>query len=571
MLEAFDVKAMGAKTSLAFTTLAFVAVIAGSFTYLSVCGGAPGLSFCPAWGLVRRPTFTAAAPRCLAALGGGGGVQILGAKQTFLPPDALLRGTSNYGSGQRMERLGHKLLQGQPITVAFLGGSITWGRGGYEGGSFTNRFTEWLNATFPHPDHRVVNLGLPAVTSALFAACYDTVPEDADLVVLDFAVNDGHVSPRWREKLGYSFAGGERRGFEQLVRKSLRLRQSPAVALLHFFSWNATRDKLEEEGYRPVGDSFFFRTVEDELSTIAQYYDAPVLSLRNAVYHLMREQRFGFQWNVSLHFAKGRSAEEMEVLKQAQFFWDENHPWDRTGHRAMAELVMAAVSRGVQAAADAQLSQLARVGALAVGQMTAAARSKLAEARPLVALPPLPPPMVTGNYEANATSCHLQENFQAVIGTLQGFKYEPRAPDEETYVAQKWGLTADQPGAWATLEIDSGLGGLSGKLKSVQVHLLFLRSWGGMGRARVECAKGCRCKSQQLDGHWDRQATLTDLFSLEVSPHAQCQLKLTVLEESSSGNHTFSISGVVVSSVDAKMERGKVGQWEVDTLDSMLP
>ena len=31
----------------------------------------------------------------------------------------------------------------------------------------------------------------------------------------------------------------------------------------------------------------------------------------------------------------------------------------------------------------------------------------------------------------------LQENFQAVIGTLQGFKYEPRAPDEETYVAQK--------------------------------------------------------------------------------------------------------------------------------------
>ena len=145
-----------------------------------------------------------------------------------------------------------------------------------------------------------------------------------------------------------------------------------------------------------MGDSFFFRTVEDELSTIAQYYDAPVLSLRNAVYHLMREQRFGFQvrrgghalagwwarcrgwcrgwqvpraavhavlcvphvacgstvtspagppngaaclqWNVSLHFAKGRSAEEMEVLKQAQFFWDENHPWDRTGHRCAAAL-----------------------------------------------------------------------------------------------------------------------------------------------------------------------------------------------------------------------------------------
>lgn len=42
-------------------------------------------------------------------------------------------------------------------------------------------------------------------------------------------------------------------------------------------------------------ESFFFRTIEDDLSTIAQYYDTPVLSLRNAVYHLLREQRFGFQ------------------------------------------------------------------------------------------------------------------------------------------------------------------------------------------------------------------------------------------------------------------------------------
>ncbi len=44
------------------------------------------------------------------------------------------------------------------------------------------RFSEWLNSTWPHPGHRIVNQGLPAVTSALFAACYDKVPEDSDLV-----------------------------------------------------------------------------------------------------------------------------------------------------------------------------------------------------------------------------------------------------------------------------------------------------------------------------------------------------------------------------------------------------
>jgi hypothetical protein len=50
-------------------------------------------------------------------------------------------------------------------------------QGGYDGGPFVTRFTNWLNATFPHPGHRVINLGLPAVTSALFAACYHSVPQ----------------------------------------------------------------------------------------------------------------------------------------------------------------------------------------------------------------------------------------------------------------------------------------------------------------------------------------------------------------------------------------------------------
>lgn len=54
--------------------------------------------------------------------------QIINGGKPFLPVDALQRGTSNFGSGQRMERLGQKLLAGQPVTVTFLGGSITWGR-----------------------------------------------------------------------------------------------------------------------------------------------------------------------------------------------------------------------------------------------------------------------------------------------------------------------------------------------------------------------------------------------------------------------------------------------------------
>jgi len=50
----------------------------------------------------------------------------------------------------------------------------------------------------------------------------------------------------------------------------------------------------------------------------------------------------------------------------------------------------------------------------------------------------------------------------------------------------------------------------------------------------------------------------------QVSPHPKCRLRVTVQEESSSGEFMFSVSGIVVSSVDARMERGKIGQWEYD-------
>jgi hypothetical protein len=64
------------------------------------------------------------------------------------------------------------------------------------------------------------------------------------------------------------------------------------------------------------------------------------------------------------------------------------------------------VSRGVQQAAEAQLGQLARLRGLAAGANGAPAAKT--QQRRLAEAPGLPPPMVPENYEANATSCHLQ-------------------------------------------------------------------------------------------------------------------------------------------------------------------
>lgn len=197
------------------------------------------------------------------------------------------------------------------------------------------------------------------------------------------------------------------------MRKSLKLPRSPAVALLHFYSWNATRDKervrrrcdlpsalpclpylwlfspcacaafvasdklpppagrrpgrapgrvflLPHHRGRPVHGGAVLRPpcavaaqcrlppaaraaprVPGERSCnqggpenqAAALWLAVPTSLPRAV-----TQRHVcpllLQWNVSIHsVTRDMPQKEQDALKDSQFFWDENHPWDRTGHR----------------------------------------------------------------------------------------------------------------------------------------------------------------------------------------------------------------------------------------------
>ncbi len=75
------------------------------------------------------------------------------------------------GSGARAQAVAAKLLAGQPVHVAVVGGSVTWGQGAIYGGNFGVRFFNWINATWPSPHHRFTNAAKPAVTSSLYAIC----------------------------------------------------------------------------------------------------------------------------------------------------------------------------------------------------------------------------------------------------------------------------------------------------------------------------------------------------------------------------------------------------------------
>ena len=156
----------------------------------------------------------------------------------------------------------------------------------------------------------------PSAGNSSLPASLPLPTQEADLVVVEFSFN---------EAAHEAYGGPTRRGFEQLLRKLLRLPHAPAVIVLHHYAWHYA----EGDGV-PAG--LFYRQPEEHLGTLAQvgggwgqrqgcdrrcssdrrrpplshlpclpshvppapapackqYYDLPSPSLRNALYHDMR-------------------------------------------------------------------------------------------------------------------------------------------------------------------------------------------------------------------------------------------------------------------------------------------
>lgn len=54
-----------------------------------------------------------------------------------------------------------------------------------------SRVFAWLEEAFPDTKHRLLNHAIPAVTSGYISACVpELIPDDTDLVILEFTYND---------------------------------------------------------------------------------------------------------------------------------------------------------------------------------------------------------------------------------------------------------------------------------------------------------------------------------------------------------------------------------------------
>lgn len=85
---------------------------------------------------------------------------------------------------------------GQPVSLSFIGGSITEGGGvPYPDRpqlSFSSKVSNWFVNTFPNSSITVQNAGVGGVTSTYYGQCVDmfVTDENVDLVFVDFTLND---------------------------------------------------------------------------------------------------------------------------------------------------------------------------------------------------------------------------------------------------------------------------------------------------------------------------------------------------------------------------------------------
>lgn len=203
------------------------------------------------------------------------------------------------GTNGRLEKVLEKMKNGESVSIAFIGGSVTEGAfaASYEE-SYADSFVAGLQEKYPDAELTYINAGLSGTGSSLGVMRYDRDVVEAagcqpDIVFLEFAIND-YQDPT------------DGRAYESMIRSILEADNEPAVILLFSVTqneWNM------QEVYIPLGE----------------HYGLPMASIKDAV---------------KKPLADG-------TMTKQEFFADEYHP-TTFGHKIMAdclgELVLEAES-----------------------------------------------------------------------------------------------------------------------------------------------------------------------------------------------------------------------------------
>lgn len=165
-------------------------------------------------------------------------------------------GIAFHGNTERIAKVLKKAESGQPVTLAYLGGSITQGSlSSTPDTCYAAMTTRWWREQYPQTEITYINAGIGGTTSQFGVARVesDVLAYAPDFVVIEFSVNDDN-SLFFRET------------YEGLVRRVYSSKTSPAVLLVH--------NVMYESG----------TNAQDQHETIGRYYNLPCLSMKTSVY-----------------------------------------------------------------------------------------------------------------------------------------------------------------------------------------------------------------------------------------------------------------------------------------------
>ncbi len=179
-------------------------------------------------------------------------------RELSIPTDSMTKSLVSEGNRARLAAVMRRAMNGEPITIGVIGGSITQGMSATgTANNYASRVAEWWRETFPHSRITLVNAGIGATDSVLgvHRVQEHLLDKKPDFIIVEYSVNDAN-----------SQLCGE--AYENLVRRCLKAENQPAVLLLHMMDQNG-------------------KNVQELHAVTGEHYQLPMISYRDGMLPLL--------------------------------------------------------------------------------------------------------------------------------------------------------------------------------------------------------------------------------------------------------------------------------------------
>jgi lysophospholipase L1-like esterase len=259
-----------------------------------------------------------------------------------------------------------KLRNGEPVKVAYLGGSITAAAG------WRVQTLKWFQQEFPKAQVQEINAAIGGTGSDLgvFRVQHDALQHHPDLLFVEFAVNDGGASPEniWR-------------AMEGIVRQTWTA--NPRTDICFVYTFRVGYEKELSQGQCPRAAS--------AMEMLADHYGIPSINVALKVVEMQSAGKLIFQ------------SDEPTKEGVVRFSQDGVHPLD-AGHQIYTEVIAQAIQD------MAELKPINHHGKLA--------KPFVEDHWQAAKMVPLSPSMLQGNWQKLPPDTPLAKAFSGRMGTI---------------------------------------------------------------------------------------------------------------------------------------------------------